>query len=484
MPLPRTSKEKSARIDWGYVQRPSRLARLRGWLWALAALLVVAPLTAATVAAALTDRTPPPLAAVASRGPLASPHAAWEDKCEACHVPFTAIRTGHATEVSQCETCHKPADHSANQKPGSVAGCADCHRDHQGRTASLVRLADETCVRCHGALKDHQKAVSIEGLWKDATAFARPDGHPEFRAVDPARGKPERTLKFSHATHLAKGMGVGSGFTFAKIADAAERTRFMTLLGQPVPAAVVQLDCTACHQLETDGRTYKPVTFDNHCRACHPLTFDDSPALRSVQAPHHVQPDELERFLRRVYTERFVADGLKATKEPDRGPGRLDPTPAVVAAARGKIDAAVAAARQTLLTGRTTCLECHDAEGPAGRPTKIKPVTVPATWMPHARFDHTAHRAMECRSCHPQAFADKASETAAARAWWGRHEPEAAYQHRPDLPDAANCRQCHAPAGGVRHGCTDCHKYHGPGPGSPAHPFPAAAAADWLRGGR
>lgn len=474
MPLPQTSKEKSARMDWGYVHRPSRLARVRGRLWLLAALAVAAPLTAATVAAALTDSAPKPLAAVASRGPVANPHAAWENNCEVCHAPFTSIRPGHTADA-KCEACHKPADHAANQKPESVAGCADCHRDHQGRAASLTRLADATCTGCHASLKDHWKAPSTQGTAEQVTAFAGPEGHPEFRAVDPARGKHARTLKFSHATHLAKGMG--SNYTFEKIPDPVQQVRYKALTGQA--DGTVQLDCKACHQPEADGRTYKPVTFESHCRACHPLTFDDSPELKRVQAPHRAQPDELDRFLRQVYTERFVADGLKAGREPDRGPGRLDPPPAVVEAAKGKIEAAVAGARRTLLTGRTTCLECHEVDDPQ-RPTKIKRVSVPATWMPSARFDHTAHRAVDCRQCHPQAFADKASESAAARAWSGRNEPDAAYQHKPDLPGVASCRQCHSPAAGVRSGCTDCHKYHGDGVGAPGKPFPTAA--DWLRG--
>lgn len=471
MPLPRTSKEKSARIDWGYVQRPSRLARVRGWLWALAALLVAAPLTAATVAAGLTNSPPGPLAAAASPGPLASPHAAWDAKCEACHTPFTAIRSGAVT--GQCESCHKPANHHVNQKPASVAGCADCHRDHQGRTASLVRLADEACVRCHGALPDHWLMPSKLGTAERVTSFSRPDGHPEFRTADQAR-----TLKFSHATHMTKGMGIGTGWAFTKIADEAERKRYLDLLGQTDPAAAVQLDCKACHQLEADGRTFKPTTFDAHCRACHPLTFD-LPVLSRVQAPHPVQPNELDRFLRRVYTERFVADEWKAQPGPDRGPGRLDPPPAVVAAVKGKIDKAVESARQTLLAGRTTCLECHFAEFPAvgpRLPTKIKSVTASARPKPHVRFDHTAHRAMDCRHCHPGASADKKTESAATNRMG---DPDAVYQHKLDLPGAANCRECHSPAGGVRHGCTDCHQYHSSGPGRPTRTW---NAADWLRG--
>ena len=38
------------------------------------------------------DRRPArPLAAAASRGPLTSPHAAWDNRCDACHTPFEPI---------------------------------------------------------------------------------------------------------------------------------------------------------------------------------------------------------------------------------------------------------------------------------------------------------------------------------------------------------------------------------------------------------
>ena len=31
-------------------------------------------------------------------------------------------------------------------------------------------------------------------------------------------------------------------------------------------------------------------------------------------------------------------------------------------------------------------------------------VSVPELWLPHAKFDHTAHKAVDCRGCHEGAY--------------------------------------------------------------------------------
>ncbi|MFO0852148.1 MAG: hypothetical protein U0871_26825 [Gemmataceae bacterium] len=522
--LPQTSKEKSARADWGYHARRSGLARTRRWLWLAAAVLLAGPLAALTVAAMTSGQPQQQLAVAASRGPLASPHAAWESQCEACHVPFSPIGsdrwfdklTGRTAGVSavatKCESCHTAPAHHPAVVPGQAAGCADCHRDHQGRDHSLTRLADAACVRCHADPKALASAGSITG-------FGSPDGHPEFAALDAA---PNRTLKFSHATHLAPSLGRAAGYTFADIGT-ADRERYMALLGAASPQSPVELTCAACHQLDaarTDGApgpkskverfaeltrpalaglpaeplqpvraagaTFLPVNFEAHCQACHPLTFD--PALPDRSAPHRATVDELDRFLREVYADRFVRGEMKKQPTPDRGSGRLDPRPEATEAARGTITAAIEQAKQTLLLGRRTCLECHfaDSKPPAAGdprlPAALVRTTVRPLWLPKGRFDHTAHRAMDCRGCHPGAYRDKPSEEKAAAG---------EYQHRPDLPTVESCRTCHSPSGGVRHGCTDCHSYHhadrrlqgrGAPARTPAAPFPDADG--WLRGRR
>lgn len=89
--LPKTSKEKSARVHWGYHARQNPIARTRGWLWLFAAAGVTLPLLVVTALSAVTGDVPNNLAASASRGPVASVHAGWDQQCEACHHPFRPI---------------------------------------------------------------------------------------------------------------------------------------------------------------------------------------------------------------------------------------------------------------------------------------------------------------------------------------------------------------------------------------------------------
>jgi len=63
-------------------------------------------------------------------------------------------------------------------------------------------------------------------------------------------------------------------------------------------------------------------------------------------------------------------------------------------------------------------------------------------WMPHAKFDHDAHRGFTCESCHAKAL--KSTETSDVL-----------------LPGVATCKTCHAP--GPDHAearCFECHTYH------------------------
>src|SRR5262249_62353310 len=63
-------------------------------------------------------------------------------------------------------------------------------------------------------------------------------------------------------------------------------------------------------------------------------------------------------------------------------------------------------------------------------------------WMPHAKFNHDAHRGFTCVSCHEKAQTSTESSDVL-------------------LPGIATCRTCHAP--GLDHAesrCFECHTYH------------------------
>src|SRR6185369_3378640 len=57
----------------------------------------------------------------------------------------------------------------------------------------------------------------------------------------------------------------------------------------------------------------------------------------------------------------------------------------------------------------TKCQECHIVDESRSKSTvdlpDFLPANVPAIWLSHARFDHSAHRHVECRTCHAAAFA-------------------------------------------------------------------------------
>jgi hypothetical protein len=130
--------------------------------------------------------------------------------------------------------------------------------------------------------------------------------------------------------------------------------------------------------------------------------------------------------------------------------------------------------------GQTTCQKCHPALDPAkGVNQTIAPAEIPAVWFKHARFDHTAHRAVDCRECHEQATKSTASADVL-------------------LPGIATCVKCHAPVsgvgqaatGGARHDCITCHTYHGGdqplhGRGSRARqPAAMNTIEEWIKGTR
>jgi transcription elongation factor Elf1 len=112
------------------------------------------------------------------------------------------------------------------------------------------------------------------------------------------------------------------------------------------------------------------------------------------------------------------------------------------------------------LLSRKTCKQCHLYETPVDNavvriPTRIEsesetvgplpdiaPAKITIRWLPHAKFDHDAHRSFTCTSCHAKALSS--TETSNVL-----------------VPGIENCKTCHAP--GPEHAesrCFECHTYH------------------------
>jgi predicted CXXCH cytochrome family protein len=507
MPRGETGKQRRTRIELGYYKRPDAITRWRVRLVVLTVMLAglwfgLAPIWDRSSSGPIRlfewDR-------LASPGPLARVHSTWESRCEACHIPFRPVNdtrwlplasTYARVSDQQCQTCHTGPPHHGSQISSEVAACTECHRDHRGREASLARMEDHVCIRCHVDLNKHRDlTASLKELAvaSSVTHFdANPAHHPEFAGV--TRKDPGQ-LRFNHALHQATGFTLepgGKAFTFAQIA-VNERVRYGWTRARGLESPVPPLeDCGACHSLENDrsgepasrsatasavlpggnaGTYMLPVTYENHCRACHPLEFDSKSPGKDLR--HGLALAEVIGELRQYYAAQAVAsdpERLRQFVPPRRKPGQPE-SPAVEKFASAIDDKVLTAIkillgsavdddpmkRSHLPIGRRGCVECHHlsptpgaiVQADAVRDVAIVPTDVNRVWYRHATFNHAAHRALACLACHAMA---KTSENSSDVL----------------LPGIANCVQCHGLAsgqrsearGGAGDSCTECHHYH------------------------
>lgn len=570
-----TGKSRAKRIGLDYFRSGDPITRTKNILALLACLAAGAVVLASVNPVAFvqgridSDQVFTPLGRKnASHGPVAAAHAAWEEKCEACHVPFVPIRqqTGVLSELTgtkhptnqQCEKCHAGPAHHPNQRLDQSLSCAYCHRDHRGRDASLVRLDDRQCTICHADLSKQaiDPALIVASALK-VTSF--PNGHPEFTyrpyatrvksTATEAAKKPydfepkllhDSRLKFSHGVHLTKGLprrgdSKTEFWKYADIKDPAERARYKAAVGATDDRALVELDCRSCHALDpadqskeggqsvvhTTGMYYLPVVYERHCQACHTLEVPRRPAEYVAEMAAAADPKKARAAegdpakeagdpakadparqaggevleirhglqvepLKRLLEEAYVGTHLLSTSDRTTPLGERLRMPGKVASKEEAKTYLEAIARDVelglgmLFVGEQTCGKCHEyvnrRTGKIFDPTPrtdhaaasqqvkealtadelsvVKPL-IPETWQPTARFNHTAHRALDCKECHADHTKD------------GLIVPMT-LDFEVRMPGKWVCARCHAPTfteggqnfGGVSHACTDCHAYH------------------------
>ena len=436
MPPPVTGKQRAARIPLDYFKHPTVLDWGRGW-WALAiAALVALGWAASGWLMSGQGQT------YYSRGPVAAVHATWDNDCMACHTAFTPlsgdayakhfVSDAHAMN-QKCEACHAGPPHHAEATP--ELACAACHHDHRGCDASLVRLADSDCTRCHADLTNHMAGKPTVDAKVTAFTVAQ---HPEFRALKD-NAKDPGNLKFNHARHMQADLKLDCGSCHHLDAgDAVVKRGQLTDL----PAAAVL-------PARATGANFLPINYETDCKSCHPLTFEP----KGQSLPHRLQPTQVDQYLENFYTAQYLKGNQEAfeTFVPLRPlPGKLpEGTSAKVRdVVQGKVQTA-----ERYVWSKATCEECHVVErGDEAKVKSILPTNVPDVWFKSALFDHSAHRAVTCQSCHGNANASTTNADVL-------------------LPGVSTCLQCHAPRstaggvakGGARSDCTECHRYHNGG---------------------
>ena len=479
---PETGKQRAARIPLDYFRRPNRLEQGKLWLAVLAAV--------AAGGAALRMWSADGRQRWHAPGPVSLVHAALENDCSACHVPFAPIRDDAwaATSLSakqsadqRCAACHRGPIHHANELAADVRSCSACHEEHRGRQTSLVRVADRMCTACHADLASHRAPLATApAIANRVTDFER--DHPEFRSIlaDPGG------IKFSHKLHMARGLAASADDrSVRKLSDLGTTDRAHYRLAGQRDSDLVQLECRACHQFDSDalhsddatwparadGRRPLPIRYEVHCRACHPLTFDPGMVAASYAPnavallPHRLHPEQIAALLRNHYALQVVEsdprlwDLTAPRSTPDHPPDWQRQSALTLLNER----VAVAAAHV-----EHECQKCHElsaskpaAAGPA-EPTpvvlkEIVPADLPQVWYAHAEFNHAAHRAIDCAECHARAAAVPGAK-------------ESASDSSRDvlIPPRDTCLRCHSrprettsgPAGGARIDCVECHRYH------------------------
>jgi hypothetical protein len=434
-----------------------------------------------------------------------------------------------------CEKCHTGAAHHASATAEAKEfhnRCSNCHHDHNGRDHSLVRIADDHCTRCHTDLgKWHDSSRSLAGTPYQNKVTSFVTDHPTFRSLEKS---PPRTLKFSHAVHMSPGQAYSPG---GKEAMTVEKLRSLNgpsgdavvaryAAGAAANDAKIQLDCGSCHKLDPgrgtadfeklkpaldglgeptrsvlpqrpEGAYFLPVNFDEHCRSCHPLSAPEGLSAGKViprfDVSHRRQPADLLGELKAGYLRGMIATGHPALASPPEPGGRLDTPPAAGSRTLAEeTERLTRAAVQELFSTDAVCTKCHSVTAPAtdNWVPRIFPVPDRTVWFTHAKFDHAAHRGATCAACHPGTSGAAVSSAEAAK-------PEPV-----QILGLESCRACHSPlstsvtledgskvpGGGVRHNCTDCHRYHhGDQPmqgrgGKSWYPEKPRDLADWLKG--
>lgn len=425
----RSSRELSSRVDINVHRQPNRQRRAAWWLalWSGVGSLMWLMLQHSQGENQIYQA-----------GDVTTPHRLIENECWRCHTTWTPLQRlvafsddAHSIDNKKCETCHRVAEHHANQIPAHKdISCAACHQEHEG-TDMLTRPSSRHCIACHTELKTTHGVSEV--FAKRVIRFDEREGHPEFRLKTLLKDAASEPPNAKHGVNLAIENFKRPGDTASRWQDRG-RIRFNHaahlkaeydangklihgLIGKDRKLTDLSRSCEVCHEPDQEGRFLKPISFERHCRECHPLLFDHE-RFPGQSVPHQT-PDIVRGFLTETYTLREFGSrksevGLPSD-EPSRPlPGHRDFQRLSKDQAKAVLDD-VTKAEQIAQQHRHSqfgyeatggCRYCHEVEPVADKsPTaiadwKIVPTNIPSRWLLHSKFHHEPHRLLSCTVCH------------------------------------------------------------------------------------
>lgn len=427
-----TGKSRSQRINIDYYRQSTWISRSRGLL------ALVAALGAGGYCFYVFASGSP---AHLSTGPVAAAHAAFEKDCQQCHLDFTpisadALRFSSSESLDRieeaCQVCHRVDHHFRGSLSPQFAAvdqhCSGCHTDHQGRDHDMANVHSKQCTQCHGNLTATCTSPFSLEVRANVTAFSL-EAHGDFASIADDQRDPGR-IKFDHAQHMSPGQvdaGIKGGFTIAMLEESFRQAYRKTVDGEvQSDDALVTLSCTDCHQFagvpataavgdNEVGRHIAPIRFEQHCAACHSLNH-----LRASEAslplPHAAPWKEIETLIaskvvggQQLGDIRMPRDVIRKT--PLVGEGQSGPLLSSTAKPgegedKAILEAAVSAGRAEV---HKRCLQCHQEqditdESIADLRSQGSPPLIPERWLVRGIYDHAAHRKVDCKFCHAEAY--------------------------------------------------------------------------------
>jgi hypothetical protein len=458
-------------------------------------------------------------------GDVSRPHRLIENECWRCHTTWTPLQRlihfsddEHSIDNRKCEMCHRVGEHHQHQIPAHRdISCAACHQEHEG-AQMLQAPSNRHCIACHADLPAHGGKGTFANR---VSRFDEAGGHPEFHlksllarttegpAPTPqspphgalssvaffqrtgeasARWQDRGRIRFNHAVHL-------------KAEYDASGQLVKGLIGKDRKLVDLSQRCEVCHEPDNERRFMKPISFERHCRECHPLLFDHE-RFPGQSVPHET-PDIVRGFLTETYTLKALSSGERMAEGRGRASSSEDavlrPLPGhrdfqrlseeQASVVLNNVAAAESVAQQhrhSLFGYEATggCRYCHEVEAAETKsPTtladwKIVPTNIPRRWLPHANFHHEPHRLLSCTACHIGVHDSQSTGDVlipgidTCRACHAARPAEWVSKLPPSKPAAApaNPGSHHEPLRGLLShtnrgaatNCIECHRYHDP----------------------
>jgi len=514
MPKNSLAKARALRIDLGSHNQDT-LARIRNFLTIAAVVASVGWLLASYI-------SPRTMASRFSPGPVSNAHAQLNcESCHDSSAPMrdatflarwrnrdaNSVDLWHRQSDQMCTVCHPingesntppPAQslelakhgiehpipispHTSNQKVSTVDSCASCHDEHLGESHKPSIVGDKSCVACHQNLEASRKVPSLT-----ATKISSFEDHPEFASL----AKDTGTLRFSHNVHMSVGlMRDNAKSSLVKTRD--DWKNDPRLSGQFNKQDQVSMNCEFCHQPTSGGESLSTTglnsstrntstgnnmsmpTFETNCQVCHEIDLPAKPGLgftNDLEIPHGISADKVSKMIKAYFALEAIAPkdldaSVSASTSKDLNlPVRLWD---IADSKTNLSDEIKKHYNEAVTQTRMNCAFCHlPSDVTSAAKLELPPVlrnadheVVVSNWFKKSRFDHGAHRDMNCVHCHENSDGKGAVNMVGS-------------EIKRDLPmikGLRSCLECHqegtvtAPSRKGPINCTACHTYHGGG---------------------